>query len=70
MFLFEPCAAWRRTAKGKNHEPGLQEFCVSKITGRRAIFFKTPKRGFFILREASKLLCLREELESRSVIRV
>jgi hypothetical protein len=37
MFLFEEYAAWRRTTKGKNREPGLQKFYVSKIIGRRVL---------------------------------
>ena len=46
MFLFERALA----AKGKNREPGLQAFYVSKMTGRR---------GPFTL--AGKLLCPREK---------
>jgi len=35
MFLFE-VEPKRRTPKGKNHEPGLQEKSVRIFTGRRA----------------------------------
>ena len=46
MFLFERAKA----AKGKNREPGLQAFCVSKMTGRQlppGVFL--PKKAYFVV---------------------
>jgi len=51
MFLFEPCAAWRRTAKGKNRESGLELFALAKRRRanrpRNRFYDRSPLWGLF-----------------------
>ena len=56
--------------QGKNREPGLQAFYVSKMTGRRKPSlrkrYKTWLLPSFFITEAHPLLGVREGLERRS----